>query len=39
MKYRKQFIGVNSIRFHNRFNSEKDRYRYFADIKWQERYI
>jgi hypothetical protein len=34
METRKQFTGVNSIKFNRFFQSDMDCYRYLADIKW-----
>lgn len=39
METRNQFIGVNSIKFYNRFQSDEDCYKYLADIKWQDGYV
>lgn len=35
---RDAFIGVNSIKFYKRFQSDTDCYKYLADIKWQDGY-
>ena len=34
MKTREQFIGVNSIKFYQYFQSDEDCYRYLSEIKW-----
>lgn len=39
METRNQFIGVNSIKFYSRFQSDEDCYKYLADIKWQDGYV
>ena len=36
MNERKQFKGVNSIKFYKAFSTDEDCYRYLADIKWGE---
>lgn len=36
---RDKFIGVNSIKFYNRFRADEDCYKYIADIKWQDGYV
>ena len=38
MNKRTQFIGVNSIKFHNTFSTEDDCYRYLSEIKWDKEY-
>ena len=39
MEKRDVFIGVNSIKFYNRFQSDDDCMKYLADIKWQDGYV
>lgn len=39
METRNQFIGVNSIKFYKRFQSDEDCCKYLADIKLQEGYV
>jgi transposase-like protein len=40
MDTRDKFIGVNSIKFYNRFRTDEDCYKYLSDIKWDgEVYI
>lgn len=39
MESKEQFIGVNSIKFYNRFQSDEDCYKYLANIKWQDGYV
>jgi hypothetical protein len=38
MNQRTQFIGVNSIKFHNTFSTDEDCYRYLSEIKWDTGY-
>ena len=38
MNQRNQFIGVNSIKFHNTFSTDEDCYRYLSEIKWDTGY-
>ncbi len=38
MNQRNQFIGVNSIIFHNTFSTDEDCYRYLSEIKWDTGY-
>jgi len=38
MNKRTQFIGVNSIKFHNTFSTDDDCYRYLSEIKWDKEY-
>lgn len=35
MDQRSKFIGVNSIKFYNRFSTDESCYQYLSDIKWQ----
>lgn len=39
MNERDKFIGVNSIKFSQRFTNDADCYKYIADIKWQSGYV
>lgn len=39
METRDKFIGVNSIKFYQRFVSDDECYRYLADIKWENVYV
>jgi len=39
MAKRDKFMGVNSIRFYERFPSEEVCYRYIADIKWESGFV
>lgn len=39
MNGRDKFIGVNSIKFSQRFTNDADCYKYIADIKWQNGYV
>ncbi len=38
MTQRNQFVGVNSIKFHNTFSTDEDCYRYLSEIKWDNGY-
>jgi hypothetical protein len=39
MEKREKYMGVNSIRFYERFPNETVCYRYLADIKWENGFI
>lgn len=39
MEPRDKFIGVNSIKFYQRFVSDQECYKYLADIKWENGYV
>jgi len=39
MNTRDKFVGVNSIKFYQRFVSEDECYQYLADIKWEKKHI
>jgi len=39
MEKRDRFIGVNSIRFYERFPNADACYRYIADIKWVSGFV
>ena len=34
-----KYIGVNSIEFHRRFQSDLDCFEYLAELKWENGYI
>jgi hypothetical protein len=36
METRKQFLGVNSIKFNRYFQTDEDCYRYLSEIKWPD---
>lgn len=39
METREIFIGLNSIKFNQRFKTEEDCYSYIAAIKWEDGYV
>ncbi|MCM1441017.1 MAG: IS1595 family transposase, partial [Roseburia sp.] len=39
MEPRDKFVGVNSIKFYQRFVSDDECYKYLADIKWENGYV
>jgi hypothetical protein len=39
MNAREKYIGVNSIEFHKRFQTEEDCLHYLSEIKWQNGYV
>jgi hypothetical protein len=39
MEAREKFIGVNSIKFNRRFQTDEDCYKYLAETKWESGYI
>ena len=39
MKKRGIFVGVNSIKFNQKFKTDDDCLRYISEIKWEHGYI
>jgi len=39
MANRDNFVGVNSIKFNQRFKTDDDCLRYLSEIKWSEGYV